>query len=44
MLAVVLQGCGLRGPGLELLSTLGISEGSRFVVTIIVFFPPTIMM
>jgi hypothetical protein len=38
MLAVVLQGCGLRGPGLELLSTLGITEGSRFVITYALYF------
>ena len=32
-LATTLQACGLTGPGLEILSTLGLTVGSRFLVT-----------
>ena len=34
-LATTLQACGLTGPGLEILSTLGITVGSRFLISVI---------
>ena len=34
-LATTLQACGLTGPGLEILSTLGLTVGSRFVISVI---------
>jgi hypothetical protein len=34
-LATSLQACGLTGPGLEILSTLGLTVGSRLVISVI---------
>ena len=36
-LATTLQACGLTGPGLEILSTLGLTVGSRFFTSVICY-------